>query len=42
MGEGIPLKNDRNRWERGALIVRIIAKEKNNNFFFNYLFSFKI
>ena len=42
MGEGIPLKNDRNRWERGALIVRISAKEKNNNFFFNYLFSFKI
>ena len=43
MGEGIPLKNDRNRWERGALIVRIIAMEKNNKkFFFNYLFSFKI
>ena len=43
IGEGIPLKNDRNRWERGALIVRIIAMEKNNKkFFFNYLFSFKI
>ena len=28
MGEGIPLKKDRNRWEREALKVRIIAKEK--------------
>ena len=28
-GEGIPLKKDRNRWERGALMVRIIAKEIN-------------
>ena len=32
--EGIPLKNDRNRWERGALMVCIIAKEKNNKSFF--------
>ena len=31
MGEGIPLNKDRNRCERGALMVRIIAKEKNNN-----------
>ena len=29
-GERIPLKNDRNRWERGALMVRITAKERNN------------
>ena len=29
MGEGIPVKKDRIRWERGALVVRIIAKEKN-------------
>ena len=28
MGEGIPLKKDRNRWEKGALIVRIMVKEK--------------
>ena len=27
MGEGIPLKKNRNRCERGALMVRIIAKE---------------
>ena len=27
-GKGIPLKKDRNGWERGALMVRIIAKEK--------------
>ena len=40
MGEGIPLKNNRNRWERGALIVRIIAKEKNNEKFFLKLFIF--
>ena len=30
MGEGIPLKKDRRRWERGALMVRITAKEKNS------------
>ena len=30
MGEGILPKRDRSRWERGALMVRIIAKEKNN------------
>ena len=40
MGEGIPLKSNRNRWERGALIVRIIAKEKNNKKFFLKLFIF--
>ena len=40
MGEEIPLKNNRNRWERGALIVRIIAKEKNNKKFFLKLFIF--
>ena len=34
MGEGIPLKSDRNKWERGALMVRIIAKEKNSKKFF--------
>ena len=34
MGEGIPLKKDRNRWERGALMVRIIAKEKSSKKFF--------
>ena len=28
MGEGIPLKKDRNRSERGALMVRITAKGK--------------
>ena len=28
--EGIPLKNDRNRWEKGALMVCIIAIEKNS------------
>ena len=28
MGEGIPLKKDRNRWQRGVLMVRVIAKEK--------------
>ena len=28
MGEGIPLKKNRNRRERGALMVRIMAKEK--------------
>ena len=28
-GEGIPLKKDRNRWERGALMVLIIAREIN-------------
>ena len=28
MGERIPLKKGRNRWERRALIVRIIVKEK--------------
>ena len=40
--EGIPLKNNRNRWERGALMVCIIVKEKNSKSFFNCLFSFKI
>ena len=30
MGEGIPLKKDRNRWERGALMVCTIAKDKNS------------
>ena len=28
MGEGIPLKMDRNGWERGALMVCINVKEK--------------
>ena len=28
MGKGIPLKKDRNRWGRGALIVWVIVKEK--------------
>ena len=28
MGEGIPLKKDRNVWERGVLMVRISAKKK--------------
>ena len=28
MGEEIPLKKDRNRWVRGALMVPINAKEK--------------
>ena len=40
--EGIPLKNDRNRWKRGALMVCIIVKEKNSKSCFNCLFSFKI
>ena len=30
MGEEIPLKKDRNRWGRGALMVPINAKEKNS------------
>ena len=30
MGEGIPLKKDRIRWEGGALMVRITAKEKKS------------
>ena len=28
MREGIPLEKDNNRWERGALMLRITAKEK--------------
>ena len=28
MEERIPLKKDKNRWYRGALMVSIIAKEK--------------
>ena len=28
-GEEIPLKKDRNKWERGALMVHIIVKGKN-------------
>ena len=43
MGEGIPLINDRNRWERGALMVRIIVKEKSSEKFlivyFHLIFS---
>ena len=43
MREGIPVKKDRIRWERGALVIRIIAKEKNSkNIFLIVLFSFKI
>ena len=39
MGEGIPLKKDRNRWDREALMVRIIAKEKNyKNVFHLFIF----
>ena len=34
MGEGIPPKKGRNRWERGALWVHIIAKEKTIKRFF--------
>ena len=34
MGAGIPLKKDRNRWQREALMVRIIAKGKNSKKFF--------
>ena len=30
MGEEIPLKKDRSRWGRGALMVPINAKEKNS------------
>ena len=33
MGERIPLKKDRIRCESGALMVRIIAKEKNTEKF---------
>ena len=44
MGEGIALKKDRNRWERGALMVRLIANEKNYkkvflNVYFHLRFS---
>ena len=34
VGEGIPPKKDRNRWERGTLMVRIVAKVKNSKKFF--------
>ena len=34
MGAGIPLKKDRNRWQREALMVRIIANGKNSKKFF--------
>ena len=33
MEEGISLKNDRNRGERGALMACIIVKEKNSKKF---------
>ena len=33
MREEIPLKKDINRWEKGALIVRIIVKEENSKKF---------
>ena len=33
MGEGIPIKRDRNRWQRGALMVRIIVKKENSKKF---------
>ena len=36
-GEGIPLKKDGNRWEKGALMVRIIVKEENSK---KFLFIF--
>ena len=40
MGERIPLKKGRNRWERRALIVRIIVKEKIvKNFLIVYFHS---
>ena len=36
MREGIPLEKDNNRWERGALMLSITAKEKN----YRKVFSF--
>ena len=30
MGKGIPVKKDKNKSERGALMICIIAKEKNS------------
>ena len=30
MGEEIPLKKDRNRWGRGALMIPLNVKEKNS------------
>ena len=39
MGERIPLKKDRNRWERGALMICIIAQEKNSKKFFLFIFT---
>ena len=38
MGEGIPLKKDKSRWERGALMARIVAKEKNGENLFLFVY----
>ena len=43
-GERISVKKDRNNWEMAALMVRIIAKEKNGNkvsltVYFHFRFS---
>ena len=41
MGERIPLKKDRNRWGRRALMVRIIAKVKNSKKLFLIVYFHK-
>ena len=42
MGFGIPLKEERSRWERRALIVYIIVKEKNSKKFLTGYFHLRL